>query len=365
MLDGRLQACKKFATVARAPFADDARQEGTRMRIKLHDVAQRAGVSEATVSRVMNARPGVAPTTRRHVLAVLSEMGYEPPGLRSEPRVGLVGLMLPELDNPIFPAYAQDIEARLLSRGYVSVLCCAGRTMASEDDYVPTLLEHGVVGLIVVSGRHADLDADHGIYRGLRQRGLPLVFVNGEVDGLDVPSVSSDEAHAGAVAVEHLVHLGHQRIGLLTGPTHYLPVARRLEGFRSAMWAAELAPDDVVSTTFTVEGGRVGGRRLIEAGVTAIVAANDQMALGAVRAARDLDLEVPGDLSVVGYDDTELMAFTDPPLTTVRQPVEAIGEHAVEVLLAQVAAQPYETSAFLSRPDLVVRGSTAPCRIHA
>ncbi len=335
------------------------------MRIKLHDVAGRAGVSDATVSRVMNGRPGVASATRRHVLAVLSEMGYEPPGLRSEPRIGLVGLMVPELDNPIFPAYAKELEARFLARGYVSVLCCAGRSMANEDDYVPMLLEHGVAGLIVVSGRHADLEADHDIYRSLRQRRLPVVFVNGEVDGLDVPSVSCDEEHAGAVAVEHLVHLGHERIGLLTGPTHYLPVARRLEGYRDAMRAAGHDPGRVVSTTFTVEGGRVGGHQLIEAGATAIVAANDQMALGAVRAARELDRDVPGDVSVVGYDDTELMAYTDPPLTSVRQPVDVISEHAVEILLAQVADQPYATSSFLVRPHLVVRGSTAPSRVTA
>ena len=171
------------------------------MRIRLRDVAERAGVSEATVSRVMNGKPEVAATTRRDVLAVLGEMGYEPPGLRGEPRPGLVGLMLPELDNPIFPAYAQALESRLLARGYVSVLCCAGRIGASEDDYLPTLFDHGVVGLVVVSGRHADLDGDHAIYERLVQRRLPLVFVNGRVDGLDVPSVSSDETAAAAIAI--------------------------------------------------------------------------------------------------------------------------------------------------------------------
>ena len=336
------------------------------MRIRLRDVAERAGVSEATVSRVMNAKPEVAATTRRDVLAVLGEMGYEPPGLRGEPRPGLVGLMLPELDNPIFPAYAQALESRLLARGYVSVLCCAGRIGASEDDYLPTLFDHGVVGLVVVSGRHADLDGDHAIYERLVQRHLPLVFVNGRVDGLDVPSVSSDETAAAAIAIEHLAHLGHRRVGMLTGPTHYLPVVRRLEGYRTAIeqWGLDRDERLVVSSMFTVAGGRVGAQQILDAGATAIVAGSDVMALGAIHAARDAGLDVPGDISVVGYDDTELMAYTDPPLTTVRQMVDEVSAHAVEVLLAEVADQPYASSAFDVRPELVVRGSTARVRVR-
>lgn len=337
------------------------------MRIKLSDVAARAGVSEATVSRVMNARDGVAPETRRHVLAVLGDMGYEPPGLREATQVGLVGLVLPELDNPIFPAYAQAVEARLLTRGYVTILCCAGRTRASEDDYLPNLVDHGVAGLVIISGRHADLEGDHEIYRSLRRRRCPMVFVNGDVPGLGVPSVSSDEIHAATVAVEHLAQLGHRRIGLLTGPDHYLPVVRRLEGFRKSIAVLGLDddPDLVVTTMFTVEGGRYGGRRLLEAGATAIVAANDVMALGAVRAVRDTGLEVPDDVSVVGYDDTELMAYTDPPLTTVHQPVDAISNNAVEVLLAQIHDQSYGVGTIVVQPDLVVRASTAPVRLRA
>lgn len=334
------------------------------MRIKLQDVAARAGVSEATVSRVMNGRPGVAASTRRGVLAVLAEMGYEPPGLRDGARVGLVGLIVPELDNPIFPAFAQAIEARLLSQGYVSVLCCAGRTGASEDDYVPTLLEHDVAGIIVVSGRHADVEGDHEIYRRLLQRRTPLVFVNGAVDGLDVPSVSTDEEAAATVAVEHLAHLGHRRIGFLTGSPNYVPVIRRLAGFHRTIVRLGLDRDDdlVASSIFTVAGGRVGAQRLIEAGATAIVAASDVMALGVIGAARDAGLAVPDDVSVVGYDDTEFMAYTDPPLTTVRQPVEHISEHAVQVLLAQVSGQAFGTSEYRVRPDLVVRSTTARCR---
>jgi LacI family repressor for deo operon, udp, cdd, tsx, nupC, and nupG len=334
------------------------------VRIRLQDVAARAGVSEATVSRVMNARPGVRPETRESVLSVLAELGYEPRGLRSTARAGLVGLIVPELDNPIFPAFAQAIEARLLAAGYVSVLCCAGRIGATEDDYVPTLLERGADGIVIVSGRHAEVGADHELYRSLLRRRVPLVFVNGEVPGLAVPAVSTDEEAAATMAVEHLAHLGHRRIGFLSGSTTHVPVLRRLQGYRATIERLGLDDDDqlVTSVVFSAEGGRAGGRRLLGAGATAIVAASDVMALGAVRAVRELGGEVPDDVSIVGYDDTDLMAYTDPPLTTVRQPVDVIGEHAVEVLLAQVAAQPFESVEYLVRPELVVRGSTGRAR---
>jgi alanine racemase len=333
------------------------------MRIRLQDVATRAGVSEATVSRVMNGRPGVRTETRRTVLEVLADLGYEPPGLRrSEPLTGLIGLVIPELDNPIFPAYAQAIEARLLAAGYVTALCCAGRVGATEDDYIPTLLDHGVDGFLIVSGRHADTGGDHELYRMLLRRQIPLVFVNGWVEGLGVPAVSSDEHLAATVAVEHLAQLGHRRIGFLTGSPVYVPVIRRLAGYRAAVARLGLDDDPALRTTtvFSVAGGRIGTEQLLDAGATAVVAASDVMALGAVQAVRERGLTVPGDVSVVGYDDTDLMAYTDPPLTTVRQPVEAVAAHAVQVLLAQLSQQPFQTNEYLERPDLVVRGSTGP-----
>jgi DNA-binding LacI/PurR family transcriptional regulator len=173
--------------------------------------------------------------------------------------------------------------------------------------------------------------------------------------------VSSDEEVAAVIAVEHLAQLGHRRVGFLTGPEIYLPVIRRLAGFRRSVEEFGLDDDDelIVTSIFTVAGGRVGAQRLLEAGATAIVAGSDLMALGAVRAVREAGRSVPGDVSVIGYDDTELMAFTDPPLTTVRQPVDVISDHAVQLLLAQVGGQPFGSSEYRVRPELVVRATTA------
>jgi alanine racemase len=337
------------------------------MRIRLQDVASRARVSEATVSRVLNGKPGVSPATRTRVLGVLAELGYEPAELHGATRVGLVGLIVPELDNPVFPAYAQVIEARLLAQGYVAILCCAGRVGASEDDYVAILLDRGVKGIIFVSGGHADIHHDNRLYEGLLARATPLVLVNGHIDGLGVASVSCDDDHASAAAVRHLVELGHERIGLLVGPVCYTPVLRKIDGFRRTMGELGLSLDEhqIAETMFSVEGGVAGARGLLDAGCTGIVTASDMLALGAIRGAREQGFDVPRDVSVIGYDDTDLIQFTDPPLTTMRQPVLAMGDLATRLLVTQIngtAAKPRE---YLVRPELIVRGSTGRARVAA
>ncbi len=337
------------------------------MRIRLQDVSTLAGVSEATVSRVMNGKDGVRASTRDRVLHVLAELGYAPDSLRSNPRVGVIGLIVPELDNPIFPKFVQTVEARLLSSGYLCVLCCATRVGATEDDYLDSLIAHRVAGVIVVSGRHADTRADHGIYDEITRRGIGLVTINGamvpdEPGALAVPSVSTDDHAATVTAYRHLSELGHERIGLLIGPTCYTPVQRKLAGFLDAARGAGATgdlDDRVIETIFTLDGGFTGAQRLLDLGITGIVAASDMMALGAIRAVRERGLAVPADVSVVGFDDTELMRFTDPPLTTVHQPVSRIVDHAVDILFAQLDGQPFERAERLLPGELIVRGTTA------
>jgi DNA-binding LacI/PurR family transcriptional regulator len=223
-------------------------------------------------------------------------------------------------------------------------------------------VDRRVAGIIVVSGRHADVRADHTIYDEITGRGIALVCVNGAMEQSGVASVSTDDRAATVTAYRHLRSLGHERIGLLVGPRCYTPVLRKLEGFEAA--AAEAGvhgdPADLVAETiFSLDGGFSGAQRLLDAGVTGIVAASDMMALGAVRAVRERGLGVPDDVSVVGFDDTELMRFTDPPLTTVHQPVTRIVEHAVSVLFAQIEGQPYDRAERLLPGELIVRGTTA------
>lgn len=279
---------------------------------------------------------------------------------------GLVGLVVPELANPIFPAIAQLLEARLAAAGFTSVLGCVTGGV-DEVEYLGTLVERGVAGMIIVSGRHADADGDQAPYHELIGGGMPMVFVNGYHADVPAPFVSCDDRHAAGLAVHHLTSLGHRRIGLVSGPARYIVAQRKLEGFRQALaeTGAEVDDDLVLNTIFSIEGGRASVPTLVAGGATAIVAASDLLALGAILSARDLGLAVPADWSVVGYDDSLLMAYTDPPLTTVRQPIGAMCDHAVRLLVEQIGGTRPANREFLFRPELVVRSSTAPLATRA
>jgi alanine racemase len=333
----------------------------------LADIAAQAGVSEATVSRVLNDKPGVSDTARQTVLTALDVLGYERPSRLRRRSAGLVGLVVPELENPIFPAFAQVIDDALASRRFTPVLCSQSPGGISEDEYVESLLDHGVAGILFVSGRHADTRADHQRYHALLERGLPVVFVNGYAAELDAPFLSTDDHEAMRLAVSHLAQLGHRRIGLAIGQRRYVPAARKREGFVAALQASlGLKPREaegwISETLFTVEGGAAAARELVDRGATAIVTGSDLMALGAVRAAREAGLEVPRDVSVVGFDDSRLIQFLDPPLTTVRQPVQAIGLAAVAALADAIEGEPVPSHEYLFKPELVLRSSTAPAR---
>ncbi|WP_200426764.1 LacI family DNA-binding transcriptional regulator [Streptomyces sp. NE5-10] len=332
------------------------------MTRRLAQVAKKVGVSEATVSRVLNGKPGVSEATRQSVLTALDVLGYErPTQLRGE-RARLVGLVLPELQNPIFPAFAEVIGGALAQQGLTPVLCTQTKGGVSEADYVDLLLQQQVSGVVFAGGLFAQADAPHDHYHQLHERNIPVVLINASIEGLDFPCVSCDDAVAVEQAWRHLASLGHERIGLLLGPADHVPSRRKLSAARAAAEAAgaPLAEEHVVRSIFSLEGGQAAANRLLEQGVTGIVCASDPLALGAIRAARRRGLSVPGDVSVVGFDDSAFMNCTEPPLSTVRQPIEAMGRAAVELLCAQIQGVQSHPGELLFEPELVVRGSTAP-----
>lgn len=341
-----------------------ARLESSGVTARLSDIATQAGVSEATVSRVLNGKAGVSAATRQAVVAAMDVLGYERPPRLRERSAGLIGLITPELSNPIFPALAQVIEQVLTSRGYTPVLCTQTPGGSTEDQLTELLVERGVTGIIFVSGLHADSTADMDRYVKLAGRGVPFVMINGYTEKVSAPFVSTDDRSAMRLAVSHLAELGHERIGLAIGPRRFVPVVRKIEGFVQHMrtvlpYTAEQAEAMVAHSLFTVEGGQAAAAALLEKDCTAIVCGSDLMAFGAIRAARQRGLSVPADVSVVGFDDSPLIVFADPPLTTLRQPVEAMGQAAVNALLEEIGGTPAPHAEFVFMAELVVRGSTA------
>jgi LacI family repressor for deo operon, udp, cdd, tsx, nupC, and nupG len=331
------------------------------MRSRLDQVAQQAGVSRATVSRVLNDKPGVSEATRAAVLTALNVLGYERPTMLRGHKLRLCGVVVPELRNPVFPAFAEVIGGALTQRDLTPLLCVTQSGGLPETDTVDMLLALNISGVIFVSGLHAVEKQDLEHYRRIIEHGLPIVAINGVVDELSITAVSADDHAAVELAVNHLNTLGHRRIGLAISDDEHVPGHRKFTAFERLMHeqhgitGADLL---VERSMYGVEGGFTAGGRLIERGATAIICGSDVMALGAVRAARRLGLEVPRDLSIVGYDDSTFMTAVNPPITTIRQPVEAMGAAAVGLLTSQMTGSPPRAEEILFEPELVVRGST-------
>ena len=332
------------------------------MSQRLAEVARKVGVSEATVSRVLNEKPGVSEVTRQAVLTALDVLGYErPTKLRGE-RARLVGLFLPELQNPIFPAFGKVLAAALVQNGYTPVLCTQSAGGITEADYIELLLQQHVSGMVFVGGQYTQQEASHDHYQRLADLGLPTVFVNAPVDELHFATVSTDDAVATEQAWNHLRQLGHERIGLVLGPPDHVPSQRKLAAAkRAAVASGTPLPDEyVVHSHYSLEAGQAAAARLLSTGITAIICMSDPIALGAIRAVRRAGLTVPGDISIVGFDDSALMNATDPPLTTVRQPIEPMGRMVIELLVSQLNGTAAPPDEYLFEPELVVRGSTGP-----
>ncbi|QUH01219.1 LacI family DNA-binding transcriptional regulator [Saccharopolyspora erythraea] len=338
----------------------------------LSDIAKAAGVSVSTVSRVLNRRAGIKEDTRQRVLAVLNEMPHTARGIGALRRTGVIGLLVPELSNPVFPAFAEALEARAVGAGYASLLCNT-RVGMSEEDYVRMLIARGVEGMIFVSPEIANTEGEQRISRSYYEKlladGVRMVFVNGGAPTLDVPDVAVDEHLAGYAATRHLLDLGHRRIGFVSGPARAVPSRLKRAGWAAALEEADVAADPrlVAHAPFGAEGGAQAMAELLDtAGPTAVMCSSDVMALGAMREAKRRGLATPEDLSVVGFDDIALASYCQPALTTLAQPIEEMAAAAVDELSRRLDPdQPGRATTSFSRmfrPNLVVRESTAAPR---
>ncbi|MFJ5229062.1 LacI family DNA-binding transcriptional regulator [Kitasatospora sp. NPDC088391] len=332
------------------------------MKIGIVEIAAHAGVSEATVSRVINRRQGVAKKTRDAVERAMAELGYE-----RAVQGQLVAVLTEHVANPFFADLAERIEAALAPHGLKTVLCPAFPGGVQEREYVSAIIDKGIAAVVFLSASNTVEGADTGIYEMLRSRRIPYVGVNGEfADGVPVPVFSTDDRLAADLAVDHLHRLGHRAIGMVSGPAGNHPADRRVRGFVDAMARRGIpgAEQLVVRQSYTVEGGQAAAGALLGLGATAIVAASDWMALGVIRGVRRLGRSVPEEVSVVGYDGSMITEFTDPPLTTVRQPTDRLALEVGRSVLALVGNRDTPTGELLFDPELVIRATTAPAPLR-
>lgn len=348
--------------------------------VTIEDVALLAKTSPSTVSNVLNGRlDRMRPETRERIQRAMEQLGYMPNQLARQLKTGqvpILGLIIPSVANPFWGAFVQCVEEAARDRGYQVLLGNAGRDPAQEERYAESLWTHGVRGVIFGS---SPLSLDH--VRGLVKRGLHAVIFDRDTRGAElveqaaIDSISIDNARGARLATEHLLALGHRRIGFLSGPLRTASRLERLDGHRSALVAAGIEPrSDLVwegapSKGFgDVEGadfGRRGARDLLAGAAppSALFTINDMYALGAYAGARDLGLRIPDDVSIVGFDDIFMAQVVQPPLTTVRQPLEEMLHATVSRLIDRLEGRhdgPADHT--VVTPELVVRGSTAVLR---
>lgn len=328
------------------------------MRSTLSEISAEAGVSEATVSRVINGRAGVSVATRHRVREVLERHGYGRHAASASSR--LVGVVVPELVNPIFGTFADHMESQLSLHGFNAIIRCI-RTTDDENEFADMLLKNGAAGMILISGTNSSANRDMKSFQALEERGLRFVLVNGPAPELKAPSLSTDFATGVNDSIAHLRSLGHGVIGLASGPETSHSSAQQIAAYRSMIDSIGINQHHV-SSSYSVEGGDAATTSLLQQGVTAIIFGSDIMAMGGIRAAKRQGLSLPGDLSIVGMDNSTFMQFITPSLTTVRQPILEIAQEAVAFLLSPAEDDSSAKSDLLFRPELVVRASTAPAR---
>jgi LacI family transcriptional regulator len=333
----------------------------------LRDVGEAAGVHAATASRALNpkTRRLVNAETVRRVLRAAESLGYQPnPIARSlkTSKSQTVGLVLPDLTNPLFPPIVRGIEDVLGPAGYSALIVNTDNDAKREQAQITSLRSRQVEGLIVATAR-----LDHPLLRHLHAQGVKMVLVNRRADDLEVPSITPDDASGVALAVKHLVDLGHTRIVHLAGPQTTSTGVIRSRAFQSAVRQHGLAdePELVVSCDYwTEDEGARALRAMLDAGTefSAVVAGNDLIALGCYDVFAERGICCPDDISVVGFNDMPFLDKLRPPLTTVGVPHHQIGVEAARMLLELIEEENRPSRSVLLPLTLVVRGSTAPPR---
>ncbi|MDQ1724956.1 MAG: LacI family transcriptional regulator [Frankiaceae bacterium] len=348
--------------------------------VDIREVARRSGVSPATVSRALNGRPDVSEATRERVRKTASDLGYLPNEQartlvrRRSDTVGLIwdtSYVVTKGRHSFLQDLAVGLKIALAETGYHLMILSPGSTTGSEDAFVRIAAQHSLEGVALMA-----VEPHLPAVEALIASGRPCIGLDLPIRGRRASYVGADNHHGASLAVDHLVGLGHRRIAVITGPLDILPGVERHEGFRTQMAAhgLEVLPEYVVSGDFFIESGHAAMLTLLALPnpPTAVFACGDQMAVGAMHAINEAGLDVPGDISVVGFDDVEIAALVRPSLTTVSQDYLGLGRAAVELLSNLIAEDrefgrgadaPPSTAA--RRPELVpgaliVRDSTGP-----
>ena len=325
----------------------------------IYQVAERAGVSLSTVSRVLNGKASVNKVLKERVEKAVKELNYRPNSVArslANNRTDSVGVLVPELNAPFFGDLMQAVESTLRAADKHVIISVGRNCVETEKDAVEFLISRNCDALIM----HAEALSDEYLLE-LNQSKLPVALVNRQVEGLPEACTSLDNEKGGYLATRHLLELGHKDIAYISGPTDKCDASLRLEGHKRALSEAGLPinPQLIFNGDYSEEDGKIGLLELMARDVpfTALVCANDWMASGAISCARDLGMSLPHDLSVVGFDDVVFAHHVFPRLTTVSNPIAEMAEMSAKYILNKVYGQANNVQLYFE-PSLVVREST-------
>jgi LacI family transcriptional regulator len=307
--------------------------------VTIRDVAEQAGVSAMTVSRVINRSPSVRPDTRARVEQAIAELGYIPSRLArglSAQRTRTLAVIVPDVANPFFTLIVRGAEDVARRAGYRAILCDTRADLELEREVIDEMIAHRVEGIVIAPVN--DRSAEH--LRRLPRFGVPFVLVDRTVPGIDADTVVGDSTGGAQRLVEHLIALGHRRIGMIVESDAVSTARDRRRGYETALRRAgiEVEPNLIVQTTVDPEGGHAGMHTLLALGLppTAVFTVNNLVALGAIEAVRDTGRDVPRDVALVCFDDIEYASRLHPFLTVMEQPAETLGSLGTQLLLERI-----------------------------
>jgi len=329
-------------------------------RVNMHDIARRAKVSIGTVSNVINETVSVREPSRQRVLDAIKALGYHRSqlarGLRRD-FTNMIGMIIPDITNPFFPALVRAAEDVAYAHGYRLVLCNSDNNSAKEATYLTELQSYLPAGLLLIPAVDSQL-REQPMRNG---RPTPTVCIDRKPQGWKCDTIYAGNESGGYAATLHLIDHGHRRIAVIGGPSHLSNARERVRGFRRALKDAGIElPEAYVKTgKFDRTSGLEAGLVLLrpESRPTAIFAANDLMAMGAMLAMRELGLRCPEDVSIVGFDNLEIVELLQPPLTTIQQPVYTLGINAAELLIQRISGSTEPPKDIVLETELIRRGS--------
>ena len=328
----------------------------------MKQVAERAAVSTTTVSHVINNTRVVSDDVRARVLDVIRELRYVPSAVArslKNDRTHTIGMMVPNNSNPYFAEVIRGIEDAAFKLGYNIILCNSYDDPGKQVAYIRVLMEKRIDGLILVSS-----GTDAELVRFLADDRIPVVLVDREIGGVAADFIESDHELGGSLGTRYLLELGHRAIACVSGPRELLTSRERVAGYQRALQEAGVAlhGEWLLYSDFTSAGGHAAFAQLLALPQrpSAVFAGNDLMAIGGICAASEAGVHIPGQLSVVGYDDIALAAYSNPPLTTMGQPKQEMGALTARILIGRMRDPGLPRRRELLQPALVVRRSTAP-----